>query len=450
MISKPLVLICDDDSEILQSLHLSLRSSFDIHTANSVSKAKLLTEKNSYDAAIVDLNFEGQELDGIDLLDFLGKASPGTFVVVLSGDSSVKRVVEAMRRKLFAFIHKDGEHFDKLVSALTRATQLKIASREKSAQQYLTQSPLVKELLKKAEMIFRSNSESPILIMGETGSGKEFLAQHIAHNLRSKLVAVNMGSIPKDMAESILFGHEKGSFTGAIANKIGLFESANGGTLFLDEIGESSAAIQAKLLRVLQEKEIQPLGSNRTRKVDVRIIAATHRELESMVSEGTFRLDLLQRLNTFILRLPPLRERPEDVVFYTNLFLSELNEEGIKFNLTEDGISELLAYRWPGNIRELKSVIERIVVLSNKININKEVVAEAINLGKSHSTKEIKKIEVISNNAKREELIKALAEFSNNKRLAARSLGISEATIYRWIENFGLKANSPEVSGVMG
>lgn len=436
---QPLILVCDDDTEVLQSLHLSLRSSFQVHTASTVAKAKQLAQENEYDAAIIDLNYEGQELDGVHLLDFLGKHTPGTFLIVLSGDSSVKRVIEAMRRKLFEFIQKDGEYFDRLLNTLQRATQLKQVKRDQAIQKYLTQSPKVKDVLAQAERILSSASDAPILILGETGSGKEFLAQHIALNLKKKVIVSNMGAIPKDMAESILFGHEQGAFTGATSNKIGLIEAAHGGFLFLDEIGECSPPIQTKFLRVLQEKEVQPVGSTKVKKVNVRFIAATHRDLSLMVEQGLFRLDLLQRLNTFILTLPPLRERPEDVIFYSNMFLDELKDDDVRYTITPDGEAELLRYQWPGNIRELRSVIERIVVLSNRTVIDQRAVSEAIQIAQSKSESKVNRIEVAEDNAKREELIKALHECKGNKRHTAHRLGVSEATVYRWVNEYGLQ-----------
>jgi len=437
---KPKILICDDDAEILQTLHLSLRSSFDIFTANSVEKAKKLVCEEDFDAAVIDLNFEGQEQDGIHLLDFMNKESAGTFLIVLSGDTSTRRIVEATRRKHFQFIVKDEGCYEVLTTALKNATQLSVANRTQAQAKYLTQSSAVKKILKEVERIIKSPSESPILILGETGTGKEFLAQHIALNLKMKAVTANMGCIPKEMAESILFGHERGAFTGAVANQTGLIETAHNGIFFLDEVGDCSSTVQTKLLRVLQEKEIQPLGSNKTKKIHVRFIAATHRDLNQLVNNDEFRLDLLQRLNTFVLQLPALRERPEDILFYANLFIEELSQKSDRFNLTLDGENELLAYNWPGNIRELRNVIERIIVLSDRLTIDKKAVAEAIACGKSPREVTVTRAEIIESNARKEEVIKTLNEFNGNKRKAAVSLGISEATLYRWIKELNLSA----------
>ncbi|GAB4416271.1 MAG: sigma-54 dependent transcriptional regulator [Bacteriovoracaceae bacterium] len=435
---KPKILICDDDAEILQTLHLSLRSSFEVVTANSVEKAKKLVSELDFDAAVIDLNFEGQEHDGIHLLDFMNKESAGTFLIVLSGDTSTKRIVDATRRKHFQFIVKDENYFESLINSLKNATQLSFANKQHAQIKYRTQSEAVKNVLRQVDTILRSNSEAPILILGETGTGKEFLAQHIALNLKMKAVTANMGCIPKEMAESILFGHERGAFTGAVVNKAGLLETAHNGLFFLDEIGECSSSVQTKLLRVIQEKEVQALGSNKTKKINVRFIAATNRDLNKLVDEGTFRLDLLQRLNTFVLKLPALRDRPEDIIFYANLFIDELSHGGDRFFLTPDGENELMAHRWQGNIRELRNVIERIIVLSSKMTIDRATVLDAIDYGQSPHDINLKRVEVVETNARKEEVIKTLNEFNGNKRKAAVSLGISEATLYRWLKEFNL------------
>lgn len=438
MSEKPLILICDDDAEILQVLHLSLRSCFEIMTANSVEKAKKLAENHDFDAAIIDLNFEGQELDGIHLIDYLNKKTPGTFLIVLSGDTSVKRAIEATRRKLFKFIVKDGDYFEDLLKNLKNATDLRLSKRNDSQKNYKTKSVAVKELLIKLERIIKSNSESPILILGESGTGKEYLAKHIGHQLNLNSVTANMGCIPKETAESILFGHERGAFTGAISNKAGLIETAHNGLFFLDEIGECSSAVQAKLLRVIQEKEVQSLGSNKTKKIKVRFIAATHANLNDKVNDGSFRLDLLQRLNTFVLKLPALRERREDILYYARHFIDELSYDGATFTLVDSGEKELLSYSWPGNIRELRNVIERIIVLSPKYTIDGDVVREAIEQGLSPTRLDEKISSPKKQGNRLDEIIFALNEFNGNKRFAAMKLGISEATLYRWIKEFNL------------
>lgn len=358
--------------------------------------------------------------------------------MVLSGDTTTKRIIEATRRRLFDFIVKDENYFKNLTLCLNKVSQQILSKKEKSNQKYLTRSTAIKDMLVKIDAVLRSNSDSPILILGETGTGKEYLAQHIALNLGIKAVTANMGSIPTETAESILFGHERGTFTGAVTNKTGLIEAAHNGIFFLDEIGECSSSVQTKLLRAIQEKEVQPLGANKPKKINVRFIAATHKDLSKQVSDGQFRLDLLQRLNTFVFKLPALRERAEDIFFYAQMFIEEFSEKGLNFSFTEDGENELLAYHWPGNIRELRNVIERIVVLSPKLSIDKNTVAEAIEVGRLSQSNFVTKADVVTSNAKKDELIKTLNEFKGNKRQSAISLGVSEATLYRWIKEFNL------------
>ena len=437
MRERPLILICDDDVHILKGLKLSLKSAYEVHTASTVSDAKIMAKAHEYDAAIIDLNFEGQEFDGIHLLDYFGRISPGTYLIVLSGDKSVKRAIEAMRRKLFQFIQKEGDYHADLYSTLNRATQLKKAKEDQAIQKYLTNSPLVKEVLKKAEKIIQNNQGASILILGETGTGKEFLVKHIASKMKKKLVSANMATIAKDTAESNLFGHERGAFTGAVQNKVGLIESANNGMFFLDEIGDCSQEVQSKLLRVIQEKEVLPLGSNRARSINVSFIAATHCNLNQMVIDGNFREDLLQRLSTFPLRIPALRERPEDIIFYANFYLEECGDESIHYTISDSGLQELLSYSWPGNIRELMSVIQRFVVLSSKKVLDAEEVKIAIAMRDELTpVPNPPKLEPVEKNTQKDELIQAINNCNGNKKMAASHLGITERTIHRWINKF--------------
>lgn len=441
MKNLPLILICDDDPGIIKSLQLSLKSGFEIHTSSTVAQAKAMAQAHEYDAAIIDLNFEGQEFDGIHLLDYFGKVSPGTYLIVLSGDPSVRRAIEATRRKLFQFIHKDGDYFADLYSSLNRATRLKKAKEEQIIQKYMTNSPAVKNVLKMAEKIIQNDQGAAILILGESGTGKEFLVKHIAANIKKKVVSANMADIEKETAASNLFGHERGAFTGAVQNKVGLIESAHNGMFFLDEIGDCSLEVQAKLLRCINEKEVHPLGSNRARSINVSFIAATHKNLKQMVKDGGFRDDLWQRLSTFPLRIPPLRERLEDIIFYANFYLEECGDEGVQYPISNDGVQALLAYSWPGNIRELKSVIQRFVVLSNKTVLDADEVKTALGMGElpASQTTATTKIETIENNVKKDELIKAITACNGNKTQAAAELGMKIRTLHRWVKKFKIE-----------
>lgn len=445
MLEKAKVLICDDDSDLLLSLRLSLQLDYEVKTCQSVNQAKTILDKEDFEIVIVDLNFVGQEYDGLHLLEFLNQNHPTIFPIILSGDTNVKRIVEAHRRRYFDFILKDENFFDVLKISLKRASYLQISKR-KTTDTYLTQSPRVQKVLAEAQRIL-SKTDASILILGESGTGKEILTRHIANKLGQRLVSANMASIPRETAESELFGHEKGAFTGAVSSRVGLIEQSHGGLFFMDEVGECTLSLQAKLLRVLQEKEVLPMGSAKPRTLKVRFIAATNRNLESMVESSEFRLDLLQRLNTFTLTLPALRERPEDIIFYAEKFLNEFAESNQSFQITPSGFNALTSYSWSGNIRELKNVIQRIVVLSDKTTIDDVVVNKAI--GKPQ-TKEKSGSSLDKKQAdfKKEELLKTLEECRGNRRKAAQQLEVSEPTIYRWLKEMGLskkvKAHNPD------
>ena len=445
MLEKAKVLICDDDADLLLSLRLSLKLDYEVMTCQSVTQAKSALEKNEFEIVIVDLNFVGQEYDGLHLLEYLNQNHPAIYPIILSGDTNVKRIVEAHRRRYFDFILKGEDFFEVLKISLKRASYLQMSKR-KSADTYLTQSPRVQKILSEAQRIL-SKTDASILILGENGTGKEVLVRHISNKLGQRLVAANMASIPRETAESELFGHEKGAFTGAVASRVGLIEQAHNGLFFMDEVGECTPSLQAKLLRVLQEKEVLPMGAVKPRSLKVRFIAATNRNLNQMVEENLFRLDLLQRLNTFTLILPPLRERPEDILFYAEKFLNEYAENNQCFQITPSGANALMSYSWVGNIRELKNVIQRIVVLSDRTSIDAEVVNRAI--GKDvQNEKSSSKIQQKQEATKNDHLLIVLEEYGGNRKLTAEHLGVSEATIYRWLKELGLTRKTKSTDNV--
>jgi two-component system response regulator HydG len=439
------ILLCDDDVEFMRSLRLSLKNRFEVDTAGSVVEAKKLLKESEYDVAVIDLDFEGQEYDGVDLLDYLGNKVPGTFVVILSGDQEVERCIRAMRRKHFEMIRKNENFFESLLFSVDRAAQVARNRRSSRLRTYRSVAPSVREMLVKAEKIIQSGNDASILLLGESGTGKEILVQHLAHLAGKRHFSANVANVPDATAETVLFGHERGSFTGAHQNKVGMIEAANGGMLFLDEIGECSPAIQAKLLRVLESKEITPHGSNQIRKVNVQFIAATHRDLQSMVAHGSFRLDLFQRLKTFVLRLPALRERREDILYYADLFLAEAGSAEVSYTISDDGAKALAAYDWPGNIRELKTAIQRFIVLSNRTVLDAEGVEAVLHdgsVGKENlSASEHRRLKL------RNEIADSLRKNSGSKWLTARTLGISQATLYRRIRELGIGSDFPQEVG---
>lgn len=435
METKAKVLIVDDDRELLESAELLLCRDYSVGVASSVEKAKAMLLHNEFDLVVADLNFEGQEEDGIALLDFVSEKAPGVEMVVLSGDQVTARVVDAMRRSLVDFIPKTGEYGAALKLAVARGLERKRQREQKFRDAaFATNSPKMLALLRTVQKIAGSPGHFPILIMGETGTGKEVLAKFIAKLLGKSLVAANMASIPREMAESELFGHARGAFTGAVANKPGLIEQAHRGLFFLDELGECSLAIQAKLLRVIQEREIQSLGTVRPKKIDVRFLAATNRNLDAMVEESGFRLDLLQRINTFRLEIPALRERPEDIVLYTNQFLAEFAGDR-PYAVSACAIEALLAHPWPGNVRELRNVIERMTLLADRRSIDGDLVSKALHSG--GGTVKLARTQA-EPELSRAEILRVLEQENGNRSRAAARLGVHFTTLYRWIKKYGI------------
>ena len=445
---KEPILLVDDDKGILESSEILLSDEFSILTATTISEAKEKLKSLVIRLVIADLNFEGQEEDGIDLIDFISKEYYRTPFIVLSGDKDTKRVVEAMKRPLIDFVTKDGDHEDILRVAIRKGLEKRkeFDLKKSNCNEFKTKSFRIIRMFKDIDKLLSSGSHAPILINGESGTGKEYVAKYISNFLEKGLVAVNMANIPKETAESELFGHIKGAFTGAMANKTGLLERAHNAVFFLDEIGDCSLDIQAKLLRVVQEKEITPVGSIAPKKINVRFIAATHKNLNDLVASGQFRLDLQQRLNTFIFRLPALRERPEDIEFYATMFVNELTGKSY-YRIEPSAFNILKKYHWPGNVRELRNVIERAVVYTNRRTIDDVVVYKSLDIPLNQRMGE-PKLKLNYEKMKREELISAIIETmestNGNKTEAAKILGIDFSTLYRWMKKYDLEDLVPQ------
>lgn len=433
----PQILFVDDDVDLLAGAELMFRNSYRILTASSVSAAKAMVRNSSIQTAVVDLDFSGQEADGLAFIDWMTAEFPDLPLIVLSGDKVTNRVVGATKRRLVDFVPKAGDYWRDLKMAIHTGIELyRQRHGQETAFQFQTRSPAVRRVLEIVEKIAKNPSNVPILITGETGSGKEVLAKHFAARVRKKLVAANMASIPKDTAESELFGHLKGSFTGAHMDRPGLIMQAHNGLFFLDELGECSPAVQAKLLRVIQEQEVLPLGAVQPRKISTRFLAATNRDLEAMVEGNEFRMDLLQRLNAVTLRLPPLRERPEDIEFYTMTFLSELAGER-PFTIRASGIEALLTHSWKGNTRELRNVIERIVIFADRRELDGDIVQSA--LGDRHKSIGTGALPFISEYENlRSRILHALEQTDGNRAQAAKLLNMHKTTVFRWIKKFGI------------
>jgi len=447
--TKELILLVDDDKAILESSEILLEDEFSILTASSVSAAKEVLKSTDIGLVVIDLNFEGHDEDGIDLIDHVLKEFHHIPFIVLSGDQETKRVVEATKRPLVDFITKDGDHDEILRVAIRKGIEKRkqFNTKKQNCSEFKTKSPEIKKMFKNIDKLLSSNSNASILINGESGTGKEYMAKYISTFLGVRLVAANMASIPKETAESELFGHIKGAFTGAISNKLGLLEQAHNGVFFLDEIGDCSLELQAKLLRAIQEKEIMPVGSTLPKKLNLRFIAATHKNLNELVETKEFRLDLLQRLNTFTFKIPALRDRPEDIEYYATMFINEFSN-GEFYRVDPSTFTALNEYHWPGNVRELRNVIERAIIFTDRRTIDASIIYTALNItAKKHIeiTKSKFNIESMKEAEIKDAIIKTVKAAKGNKSEAAKCFGVDYTTLYRWIKKYKLESSIPSI-----
>ena len=361
--------ICEHVAEILEP------EGFAVEKAYSGEEALRRLAGRFFDLLLTDLRMPG--IDGLELLRQARSLSPDTVTIIISGYGSIRSAVEATKLGAFDFLAKPVKA-EEIIHTLRRALEHRTLKRENTAlKQELCRRYEFKNIVGESEAIGRvfriiekiAETDSTVLILGESGTGKELVARAIHYNSHRKdkpLIPVNCGAIPSELLESELFGHEKGAFTSAIRTRVGRFELASGGTIFLDEIGDMSPSLQVKILRVLQEHAFERIGGTRTIKVDIRVIAATNKDLERAVREGRFREDLYYRLNVIPIRVPPLRERKEDLPMLVDYFLQEFSRQRgrqIK-SLGPEVMDRFLAYEWPGNVRELENVIERIFILS--------------------------------------------------------------------------------------
>ena len=370
------VLIVDDEKHTRDGLRMSLEDDFDIYVAANIREANEILKSETVDVMLTDLRLGAE--NGMDLIDRALNLSKPPVCLLMTAFGSEDVAVEAMKRGAYDYVSKPL-NIDELEIVIkrairSRATESEIVALKAQVDERFGLENIIGHSLA-MEPVFETvrqvaPSKATVLIEGESGTGKELISKAI-HNLsgrpRAKMVTVNCAALSKQLLESELFGHEKGSFTGAMERRVGRFEDANGGTLFLDEIGEVDSGTQVKLLRAIGERTIERIGSNKPIKVDVRVIAATNRNLLEMVNEGEFRDDLYFRLNVVKITMPPLRERKEDIALMVDAFLGEFCEENgkEKMELTADAQNALIAYHWPGNVRELRTAIEHGVVMCN-------------------------------------------------------------------------------------
>jgi two-component system response regulator GlrR len=374
------LLLVDDDPGLLKLLGMRLVSEgYTVSTAESGAEGLRLLSREKIDLVISDLRMD--EMDGMALFAEIQKMQPGMPVIILTAHGSIPDAVAATQQGVFSFLTKPVDK-DALYQAIDDALVHTIAAGDDMWRETIvTRSPNMLRLLEQARMV--AQSDVSVLINGQSGTGKEILAQAI-HNAspRSKnaFIAINCGALPEQLLESELFGHARGAFTGAVSSREGLFQAAEGGTLFLDEIGDMPIPLQVKLLRVLQERKVRPLGSNRDLDINVRIISATHRDLPKAMERGEFREDLFYRLNVVNLKIPALHERAEDIPLLANHLLRQSADRHKPFvrSFSTDAMKRLMAASWPGNVRQLVNVIEQCVALTSAPVISEALVEQAL------------------------------------------------------------------------
>ncbi|MBD2811804.1 two-component system response regulator GlrR [Xenorhabdus sp. Vera] len=374
------LLLVDDDPSLLKLLGMRLTSEgFRVTTVESGHEALRMLVKEKVDLVISDLRMD--EMDGMALFAEIQKQHPGMPVIILTAHGSIPDAVAATQQGVFSFLTKPVDR-EALYKAIDEALELSTPAVDGQwSEQIVTRSPLMLRLLEQAKMV--AQSDVSVLINGQSGTGKEVVAQAIhraSPRAKKPFIAINCGALPEQLLESELFGHAKGAFTGAVSSREGLFLAAQGGTLFLDEIGDMPLALQVKLLRVLQERKVRPLGSNRDIDIDVRIISATHRDLPKAMQRNEFREDLYYRLNVVNLKIPTLNERAEDIPLLANhlLRVSAKRHKPFVRSFSTNAMKCLMAASWPGNVRQLVNVIEQCVALTTAPVISDALVIQAL------------------------------------------------------------------------
>ena len=426
------IAIVEDDINMRKSLEFALAEyeEFTVKTYKSAIDA-LKNIDQSVDLIVTDINMP--QMDGIE---FIKKLDSQYDIIVITGNATLNRAIESVRLGVKDFLTKPFE-IDTLINAIKREVKIKtktekITSTKKINGDFIATSKALQVALKLSKKA--AKTDASVLLMGESGSGKELFSNFIHKNsprIKNKFVAINMAAIPENLLESELFGHEKGAFTDALALKKGYFEIASGGTLFLDEIAETPIALQAKLLRVLQERVIVRVGGTKEIKIDVRIISATNANILQEIENGNFREDLYYRLNTIPINIPPLRQRIEEIIPIANHILKETCQkyklDSLEFS--EDSINALQAYKWPGNIRELISVVERAAILSD----NKKISLDDLFLD-SRDTSRTKNIDSME----KELIVEVLQSVLGNKKEASSILSMSLVSLNKKIKKYKL------------
>ncbi len=389
MINESILIVEDNTQEAGLLRDILQEKGYHVEIAYDGEQGINQLKENFYDVVITDLAMP--KIGGMEVLDYVVEHLPDTICIIITGYGSIKGAVEAIKKGAYEYLTKPI-HQEEILLVVEKALETRRLRRENEYLRHrLWQEWGYGEIVGKSKAMQRifsiiekvANTDSTVLILGESGTGKELVARAIHHASRrcnNSFIPVNCGAIPEELLESELFGHERGAFTGAIKTRLGRFELAHGGTIFLDEIAEMSPKVQVKLLRVLQEHTFERIGGSRSIKVDIRVIAATNKDLEREVREGRFREDLYYRLNVIPIRLPPLKERKEDIPLLVEHFLERFSrQKGLrKVEITNEALEFLMKHDWPGNVRELENVIERMIILSNRERLTVDDVPEYI------------------------------------------------------------------------
>jgi DNA-binding NtrC family response regulator len=447
---KATVLIVDDERNTREGLARALKRQYNVLLADQGETALETLSHNEVDIVLSDVRMPG--MDGIALMKRILAREPQPICILLTAYGSVETAVEAMKVGAYDFLTKpvNLDHVELLLQRALRSRDIEEENRNLSAQldrkfgleNMIGNSAAMHEVYETIRQV--APSRATVLIQGESGTGKELVARAL-HRLgpraKNPFIAVHCAALSETLLESELFGHEKGAFTNAMEQRKGRFELADSGSLFLDEIGEIDSATQVKILRVLEERSFERVGGGQSVEVDVRLIAATNKNLKEMVSEGTFREDLFFRLNVVQLQLPPLRERTGDIPLLVGHFVKELSEENNKAiaGVTQDAMQALSAYAWPGNVRELRNLVERMVVLCRGDRLTLRDVPADIKNRDGASGAAVLTANISMEDAEKQLIVSALKRNNNNRTKAAEDLGISRRTLHRKLNEYGLR-----------
>ncbi len=449
------ILIVDDEKSICQSLEGILSDEgYEVQTAASAEDALRMMEEEPPHLVLLDIWLPG--MDGIEALKIIKTEYPQTRVVMMSGHGTIETAVKATKLGAFDFIEKPLS-LEKIILVINHAMDMmrledeNVLLKQKLTQNYeLTgKSAAITELKESIAIVAPTNAW--ILIMGENGTGKELVARSIHRKSRRNqkpFVEVNCAAIPEELIESELFGHEKGAFTGATSKKRGKFDLANEGTIFLDEVADMSQKAQAKILRILQEKTFERVGGNRLISTDVRVLAATNKDLEREMEEGRFRQDLYYRLNVIPLNVPHLRDRREDIPLLVTRFIRDfsLKEGEVEKTMSDEALETLMRHDWPGNVRELKNIVERLVIMAPGRVIGVADIPPLQKTENGHrpeapaSPSELDSLREARQDFEKQFIMKKLKEFEGNISKTAEAIGLERSNLHRKIKSFGLEA----------